>query len=143
MLFYIPCIVLRELDRDPPAGLSLLSENLSDYPHHKANDPCVTIKYKGAHFGSLTAKRHEFKPREGPGPADYDVNQESAVYYENINIKKEGLKIYDLCIPRYHEIMVLQSEKKNNLLSFPTLNFKQLINSLVAHEDKTEDKTRI
>ncbi|XP_048364765.1 sperm-tail PG-rich repeat-containing protein 2 [Sphaerodactylus townsendi] len=82
------------------------------YYQEDPNDPCVTIKYKGAHFGSLTAKRHEFKPREGPGPADYDVNQESAVYYENINIKKEGLKIYDLCIPRYHEIMVLQSEKK-------------------------------
>ncbi|XP_077156950.1 sperm-tail PG-rich repeat-containing protein 2 [Paroedura picta] len=76
------------------------------------NDPSVSIKYKGAHFGNLTEKRHEFKPREGPGPADYDITQESAVYYENINIKREGLKKYDLCIPRYHEIIVLQAEKK-------------------------------
>ncbi|XP_060103009.1 sperm-tail PG-rich repeat-containing protein 2 [Heteronotia binoei] len=76
------------------------------------NDPAVAVKYKGAHFGNLTGKRHQFKPREGPGPADYDVTQETAVCYENVNIKKEGLKKYDLCIPRYHEIIVLQEEKK-------------------------------
>lgn len=32
-----------------------------------------TMKYKGVQFGNLTEKRPEFKPREGPGPADYDV----------------------------------------------------------------------
>ncbi|XP_054846460.1 sperm-tail PG-rich repeat-containing protein 2 [Eublepharis macularius] len=77
------------------------------------NDPSITMKYKGVHFGSLTGKRHGFKPREGPGPADYDITQESAAYYdENVSIKKEGLKKYDPYVPRYHEIIVIQAEKK-------------------------------
>uniref|UniRef100_A0A8D0DQT3 Sperm tail PG-rich repeat containing 2 n=1 Tax=Salvator merianae TaxID=96440 RepID=A0A8D0DQT3_SALMN len=76
------------------------------------NETYSTMKYKGVHFGNLTEKRHQFKPHEGPGPADYDVIQESAVHYENINIRKEDQRKYDLYIPRYHEVIVLQEEKK-------------------------------
>uniref|UniRef100_A0A8C6XBU4 Sperm tail PG-rich repeat containing 2 n=1 Tax=Naja naja TaxID=35670 RepID=A0A8C6XBU4_NAJNA len=37
------------------------------------NETYPTLKYKGVHFGSLREKRLEFKPHEGPGPADYDI----------------------------------------------------------------------
>ncbi|XP_019408881.1 PREDICTED: sperm-tail PG-rich repeat-containing protein 2 isoform X2 [Crocodylus porosus] len=69
-------------------------------------------KYKGIHFGNLTGRRSEFKPQEGPGPGEYDITQESALHYENVNIQKEDKKKYDPYIPRYHEVIVLQEEKK-------------------------------
>ncbi|XP_053114336.1 sperm-tail PG-rich repeat-containing protein 2 [Hemicordylus capensis] len=76
------------------------------------NNTYSTMRYKGVHFGNLTEKRYEFKVLEGPGPADYDVAQERAVHYENVNIKREDQKKYDLHIPRYPEVIVLQEEKK-------------------------------
>ncbi|XP_015676225.2 sperm-tail PG-rich repeat-containing protein 2 [Protobothrops mucrosquamatus] len=76
------------------------------------NETYPTLKYKGIHFGNLTEKRLEFKPHEGPGPAHYDIIPESAVHCENVNIKKEDKKKCVLYIPRYHEEIVLQEEKK-------------------------------
>ncbi|XP_064367612.1 sperm-tail PG-rich repeat-containing protein 2 [Dromaius novaehollandiae] len=74
-----------------------------------------TLKYKGIHFGNLTGRRCEFKPPEGPGPGQYDLTQEVALRYENVTIKKEDKKRYDLFIPRYHEVIELQEEKKRFL----------------------------
>uniref|UniRef100_A0A8B9S6Z3 Sperm tail PG-rich repeat containing 2 n=1 Tax=Apteryx owenii TaxID=8824 RepID=A0A8B9S6Z3_APTOW len=74
-----------------------------------------TLKYKGIHFGNLTGKRCEFKLPEGPGPGQYDLTQEAALCYENVNIKKEDKKRCDLFIPRYHEVIELQEEKKRFL----------------------------
>ncbi|KAJ7327119.1 hypothetical protein JRQ81_016878 [Phrynocephalus forsythii] len=71
-----------------------------------------TMKYKGVHFGNLTERRYEFKPHDGPGPADYDVIQENAVRYENVNIRKEDQRKPDLFVPRYYDVIVLQEEKK-------------------------------
>ncbi|XP_068797706.1 sperm-tail PG-rich repeat-containing protein 2 isoform X2 [Struthio camelus] len=71
-----------------------------------------TVKYKGIRFGNLSGKRCEFKPPEGPGPGQYDITQEAALRYENVNIKKEDKKRYELFIPRYHEVIELQEEKK-------------------------------
>ncbi|XP_066489079.1 sperm-tail PG-rich repeat-containing protein 2 [Tiliqua scincoides] len=72
----------------------------------------ATTKYQGVHFGNLTEKRHEFKAREGPGPADYDVTGERAVHYENVYMRREEQRKYDSYIPRYPEAVVLQEEKK-------------------------------
>nr|XP_028599654.1 sperm-tail PG-rich repeat-containing protein 2 [Podarcis muralis] len=82
--------------------------------YYQTKGDCIypTMKYKGVQFGNLTEKRPEFKPREGPGPADYDVIPENAVHYENVNIRKEDQRKYDLYVPRYHEVIVLQEEKK-------------------------------
>ncbi|XP_062430948.1 sperm-tail PG-rich repeat-containing protein 2 [Rhea pennata] len=74
-----------------------------------------TLKYKGIHFGNLTGRRCEFKPPEGPGPGQYDLTQEVALRYENVNIKNEDKKRYDLFIPRYHEVIELKEEKKRFL----------------------------
>ncbi|KAM4807737.1 sperm-tail PG-rich repeat-containing protein 2 [Rhinophrynus dorsalis] len=76
------------------------------------NEAYATIKYKGTHFGKYTGKRTEFKYHEGPGPGEYDIDQESALHYENVNSKKEDKKKYEPFIPRYHEVIVLQEEKK-------------------------------
>uniref|UniRef100_A0A8D0C2U8 Sperm tail PG-rich repeat containing 2 n=1 Tax=Salvator merianae TaxID=96440 RepID=A0A8D0C2U8_SALMN len=97
------------IKHNPPAVDSTLGPA---YYQTTYNETYSTMKYKGVHFGNLTEKRHQFKPHEGPGPADYDVIQESAVHYENINIRKEDQRKYDLYIPRYHEVIVLQEEKK-------------------------------
>ncbi|XP_010223140.1 PREDICTED: sperm-tail PG-rich repeat-containing protein 2 [Tinamus guttatus] len=74
-----------------------------------------TLKYKGIHFGNLTGKRYEFKPQEGPGPGQYDLTQEVALCNENVNIKKEEKKRNVLFIPRYHEAIELEEEKKRFL----------------------------
>ncbi|XP_074806751.1 sperm-tail PG-rich repeat-containing protein 2 isoform X2 [Natator depressus] len=76
------------------------------------NGTYSAMKYKGVHFGNLTGKRSEFKAQAGPGPGEYDITQESALHYENVNIKKEDKKKYEPYVPRYHEVIVLQEEKK-------------------------------
>ncbi|XP_030046572.1 sperm-tail PG-rich repeat-containing protein 2 [Microcaecilia unicolor] len=76
------------------------------------NEAYATSKYKGIHFGNRTAKRTESKKCEGPGPGDYEIDQKATVYYENINIKKDENKKDLLFVPRYHEVVTLQEEKK-------------------------------
>ncbi|XP_018423132.1 PREDICTED: sperm-tail PG-rich repeat-containing protein 2 [Nanorana parkeri] len=76
------------------------------------NEPYATLKYRGVHFGKYSGKRTEFQKCDGPGPGEYDIDQESALHYENVNSKKEDKKKYEPFIPRYHEVIVLQEEKK-------------------------------
>ncbi|XP_068088355.1 sperm-tail PG-rich repeat-containing protein 2 isoform X2 [Hyperolius riggenbachi] len=76
------------------------------------NETYATLKYRGVHFGKYSGKRTEFEKRDGPGPGEYDIDQESALHYENVNSKKEDKKKYEPFIPRYHEVIVLQEEKK-------------------------------
>ncbi|KAM8939999.1 sperm-tail PG-rich repeat-containing protein 2 [Pelodytes ibericus] len=72
----------------------------------------ATLRYKGVHFGKYSGKRTDFQFHEGPGPGEYDIDQESALHYENVNSKKEDKKKYEPFIPRYHEVIALQEEKK-------------------------------
>ncbi|XP_074922269.1 sperm-tail PG-rich repeat-containing protein 2 isoform X5 [Chelonoidis abingdonii] len=76
------------------------------------NGTYSAMKYKGVHFGNLTGKRSEFKAQAGPGPGEYDITPETALHYWNVNIKKEDKKKYEPYVPRYHEVIVLQEEKK-------------------------------
>ncbi|XP_077133630.1 sperm-tail PG-rich repeat-containing protein 2 isoform X1 [Ranitomeya variabilis] len=75
-------------------------------------DTYATQKYRGVHFAKYSGKRTEFENHDGPGPGEYDIDQESALHYENVNSKKEDKKKYEPFIPRYHEVIVLQEEKK-------------------------------
>ncbi|XP_033889712.2 sperm-tail PG-rich repeat-containing protein 2 [Acipenser ruthenus] len=68
-------------------------------------------KYRGVHFGNLTAKRCILKVKEGPGPGQYEVLEDNAQHYENVNMKKEEKKCEHF-IPRYHESITLQEQKK-------------------------------
>uniref|UniRef100_M3XJK7 Sperm tail PG-rich repeat containing 2 n=1 Tax=Latimeria chalumnae TaxID=7897 RepID=M3XJK7_LATCH len=73
----------------------------------------VTKKYKGIHFGNMTAKRSDFKIQEVPGPGAYDPSPDSTLNYENVNLKREDKKKDESFIPRYHEVLVLQEKKKD------------------------------
>ncbi|XP_071974166.1 sperm-tail PG-rich repeat-containing protein 2 isoform X2 [Engystomops pustulosus] len=95
--------------QNPPA----LDNTLGPAFYNPTNaETYATQKYRGVHFAKYSGKRTEFENHDGPGPGEYDVDQESALHYENVNSKKEDKKKYEPFIPRYHEVIVLQEEKK-------------------------------
>ncbi|KAI3372814.1 hypothetical protein L3Q82_023269 [Scortum barcoo] len=69
-------------------------------------------KYKGVHFGNMTEKRGKVTVVEGPGPGQYypEINLET--HYDNVNLQKEQRGRAELIIPRYHELVPMQEEKK-------------------------------
>uniref|UniRef100_A0A8P4KFC2 Sperm tail PG-rich repeat containing 2 n=1 Tax=Dicentrarchus labrax TaxID=13489 RepID=A0A8P4KFC2_DICLA len=69
-------------------------------------------KYKGVHFGNMTGRRGEVTLEEGPGPGQYDPEIKLETYYENVNLQKEQKGRAELIIPRYHELVPKQEEKK-------------------------------
>ncbi|XP_008590252.1 PREDICTED: sperm-tail PG-rich repeat-containing protein 2, partial [Galeopterus variegatus] len=71
----------------------------------------ATLKYKGIHFGNSLG-RQELPKKSGPGPGQYDIEQEKRLHYENINIKKDQQQNYCSFIPRFYDIIILQEEKK-------------------------------
>ncbi|XP_078267644.1 sperm-tail PG-rich repeat-containing protein 2 [Rhinoraja longicauda] len=71
-----------------------------------------TRQYKGVHFGNRTSKRTDFKIPLGPGPASYDVQKESTLNYENLNMKNIDQK-YESYVPRYIDAVVQDVEKKD------------------------------
>ncbi|XP_062963534.1 sperm-tail PG-rich repeat-containing protein 2 [Cynocephalus volans] len=71
----------------------------------------ATLKYKGIHFGNSLG-RQELPKKSGPGPGQYDIEQEKTLHYENINIKKDQQQNYCSYIPRFYDIIILQEEKK-------------------------------
>ncbi|CAH1795521.1 unnamed protein product [Owenia fusiformis] len=76
-------------------------------------DTRTTKTYKGVHFGKLSSKRMDFNGKVGPGPGDYEAFSKEVVAPENVNINGTGgSKRYDAKLPRYHEWVVNQEEKK-------------------------------
>ncbi|CAG08419.1 unnamed protein product [Tetraodon nigroviridis] len=69
-------------------------------------------KYKGVHFGNKTEKRGVARVEEGPGPAHYDPHINLKTHYENVNLQKDQKGRHELLIPRYHELVPKQAEKK-------------------------------
>ncbi|KAM3867482.1 sperm-tail PG-rich repeat-containing protein 2 [Diretmus argenteus] len=69
-------------------------------------------KYKGVHFGNMTGKRDQVRLLEGPGPGQYDPEEAPVTHYENLNLRKEQRIRAELIIPRYHELVPKQEEKK-------------------------------
>ncbi|XP_044053082.1 sperm-tail PG-rich repeat-containing protein 2 isoform X2 [Siniperca chuatsi] len=69
-------------------------------------------KYKGVHFGNMTGRRGEVTVKEGPGPGQYDPEINVETHYENVNLQKEQKGRAELIIPRYHELVPRQEEKK-------------------------------
>ncbi|KAF5887014.1 sperm-tail PG-rich repeat-containing protein 2, partial [Clarias magur] len=76
------------------------------------NPTQVESMYKGVHFGQMTGTRTEMKVVEGPGPGHYHPEEDHSVHYENVNLKKELRSQAELQIPRYHELLILQANKK-------------------------------
>ncbi|KAM9858623.1 sperm-tail PG-rich repeat-containing protein 2 [Aulostomus maculatus] len=69
-------------------------------------------KYKGVHFGNMTGRRGEVTMEEGPGPGQYYPEKSPETHYENVNLQKEQRGRAELIIPRYHELVPKQEEKK-------------------------------
>ncbi|XP_075996130.1 sperm-tail PG-rich repeat-containing protein 2, partial [Genypterus blacodes] len=69
-------------------------------------------KYKGVHFGSMTGQRGEVRLEDGPGPGQYHPEISQVPQYENVNLLKEQRSRTELIIPRYHELLPMQEEKK-------------------------------
>ncbi|XP_040011518.1 sperm-tail PG-rich repeat-containing protein 2 isoform X2 [Xiphias gladius] len=69
-------------------------------------------RYKGVHFGNMTGERGEVTVEVGPGPGQYYPEIMPKTHYENINLQKEQKGRAELTIPRYHELVPKQEEKK-------------------------------
>ncbi|AWP07206.1 putative sperm-tail PG-rich repeat-containing protein 2 [Scophthalmus maximus] len=69
-------------------------------------------KYKGVHFGNMTGKRGEVTVEPGPGPGQYNPDIAPETHYENMNLQREKKGRAELNIPRYHELVPKQEEKK-------------------------------
>ncbi|XP_041363261.1 sperm-tail PG-rich repeat-containing protein 2-like [Gigantopelta aegis] len=67
--------------------------------------------YKGIHFGKLTSCRMNFAGIPGPGPGEYEPYREPLGKAENANVHEDDGSKHDTKLPRYHEIIVKQSEK--------------------------------
>lgn len=69
-------------------------------------------KYKGVQFGKMSGRREQLKGADEPGPGHYELQEDQTVQYENVNVKREQRSRSELSIPRYHELVPLQEEKK-------------------------------
>ncbi|KAL7838950.1 hypothetical protein SRHO_G00256080 [Serrasalmus rhombeus] len=69
-------------------------------------------RFKGVPFSRMTEKRVELKVTQGPGPGHYCPEEDHSVHYENVNMKRELCSQAALQVPRYHQILTLQEEKK-------------------------------
>ncbi|XP_057688184.1 sperm-tail PG-rich repeat-containing protein 2 [Corythoichthys intestinalis] len=69
-------------------------------------------KYKGVHFGNMSARRGEVSKEEGPGPGHYYPEIVPETRYENVNLRKEQKVKAELLIPRYHQLLPQLEHKK-------------------------------
>uniref|UniRef100_A0A3B4Z0T1 Sperm tail PG-rich repeat containing 2 n=1 Tax=Stegastes partitus TaxID=144197 RepID=A0A3B4Z0T1_9TELE len=78
------------------------------------NPPLVSSaqKYKGVHFGNMTGRRGEVLVKGGPGPGEYNPEIVTETHYENVNLQRDQRGRAELIIPRYHELVPKQEEKK-------------------------------
>ncbi|XP_055054288.2 sperm-tail PG-rich repeat-containing protein 2 isoform X2 [Misgurnus anguillicaudatus] len=69
-------------------------------------------KYKGVHFSRMTGRKEQTRDADGPGPGQYDLQDDHTAHYENVNLRQEQRGRPELILPRYHELITLQEEKK-------------------------------
>lgn len=75
-------------------------------------------RYKGVHFGQMTSRRSDIPCQQGPGPGQYDPFKEPEVLMENTNIHEEDKSRFEARIPRYHESIPKDEEKKVGLSGY-------------------------
>ncbi|XP_052413427.1 sperm-tail PG-rich repeat-containing protein 2 [Carassius gibelio] len=90
--------------RDQTLGPAFYSPVPEDLPSSQ--------KYKGVHFGKMSGRRDQVTGEDGPGPGHYDLQEDHTVLYENVNLRRDQRGRAELVIPRYHELVALQEEKK-------------------------------
>ncbi|XP_053725890.1 sperm-tail PG-rich repeat-containing protein 2 isoform X1 [Synchiropus splendidus] len=69
-------------------------------------------KYKGIHFGNMTGRRGQSVGEEGPGPGHYDPEITLEAQYEKTTLQRKQKSRAELFIPRYHELLPKEEEKK-------------------------------
>lgn len=73
----------------------------------------TTKTYKGVHFGNLASKRLDLsKGKMGPGPGEYEPYRDTTLKAENLNAQQEDHSRFEARIPRYHEAIQKDVEKK-------------------------------
>lgn len=73
----------------------------------------TTKTYKGIHFGNLASKRLDLsKGKMGPGPGEYEPYRDASMKAENLNSIAEEQVRFEARIPRYHEAIQKDVEKK-------------------------------
>jgi len=76
------------------------------------SDTKASRKYKGIHFGKLTAKREDIKVPFGPGPGQYDPHKEKPKAPIDFIIEEQRKEPLDSKLPRYHELIEVNEDKK-------------------------------
>ncbi|XP_068711122.1 sperm-tail PG-rich repeat-containing protein 2-like [Montipora foliosa] len=78
------------------------------------HEDTVAIKrYRGVHFGNRTSKRMQFKGSDGPGPGQYDPFNDPGIKAPiDLVIEENRKQPFDSNLPRYHEAIAAQEEKK-------------------------------
>ena len=71
-----------------------------------------TKQYKGIHFGNMTSQRLDFGGKDGPGPGEYDPGARVNTAIEHVNMQVVDKGRYEANIPRYHEVIVKNEERK-------------------------------
>ncbi|XP_070544297.1 sperm-tail PG-rich repeat-containing protein 2-like [Ptychodera flava] len=94
--------------QDPPPGDRSLGPA---YYNINQSDTKTTKKYRGNHFGNRTSRRMDFGGKHGPGPGEYDPYRDQNLQVENLNARVIE-KGFDSKLPRYHEMIVQQEEKR-------------------------------
>ncbi|KAI7813410.1 sperm-tail PG-rich repeat-containing protein 2 [Triplophysa rosa] len=69
-------------------------------------------KYKGVNFSQMMGRRDQVKDADGPGPGQYEPQEDHTALYENVNLRREQRGRPELILPRYHELIAQQEEKK-------------------------------
>ncbi|XP_017269205.2 sperm-tail PG-rich repeat-containing protein 2 [Kryptolebias marmoratus] len=69
-------------------------------------------QYKGVQFGNKTGRKTDAKTETGPGPGQYSPERVPEMHCEDGNLQKERKGRAELIIPRYHELLPRQEEKK-------------------------------
>ena len=54
----------------------------------------------------------DFSGKDGPGPGEYEPYRESQNKIEHVNLRESDKARFEARIPRYHEMVVHQEEKK-------------------------------